>query len=616
MSAALATIDKVHTVVDLLRWRAAQTPGAPAFRQRDAERQWQSTTWGDFAGQVDALARGLFLAGARPGDRLAVIAPVSLAWELLHHAALAAGCVVVGLDAHDCPDRLSHMLALAQVRHLACADGGLLQQLASAPPAGSTEGQARPEGLRIVLPAPPSIATAADNPTGKDHLETAFSNISDLQGQGMHGAWPTGHAHPAQQDDATIIFTSGTTGSPKGIVYRHDQLLQAALAIQQAFGFVGPAGRLLCWLPLSNLFQRMVNLAAIRSGTASYLVHDPRAVVEMAGEVQPDILVAVPRFFEKLLAGVRAQASQAPWPTRRLIAWAWSVGHRYRRLQRQGAPVPGLLRLQHALADRLVLARIRRVLGDRLVCLVSGSAPAGLGLLEDLHALGWLVLEAYGLSENVMPMAMNRLDAWRFGTVGQPLPANQLRVDTHGELQVRGSGVFSGYLGDATDTGLDAEGYYRTGDIGHVDDRGFLVLTGRASELIKTSTGRRIAPANVEAVLAAVPGIDQAIVLGHGRKQLVALCTLADPAALHALNLALQRAVAKLSSHERPAALALLPQPFSMARDELTPNLKLRRQVIASHHAELVEQLHRAVEQRSPGDLLILPILGQPAPGR
>lgn len=571
------------TIPGLLAERVAATPAAAAFHVQDDAGGWQAVRWQRFADEVQRLRDRMVGAGLRPGDRLALIAPVSLQWELVHHAALAAGAIVVGLDAHDLPQRLAQMVEQADITAFVAADMGSLTAL----------DPRRLAAARFVLRL---TRAGAAPPAGMKVLDWEELSAADRAEQ-------PGARHVVQAGDlATIIFTSGTTGQPKGIPYTHGQVCLASSAICANFPFVDSSSRLLCWLPLSNLFQRIVNLAAMQQGAATYLLGDPRQVMQAVGTVSPDIFVAVPRFFEKLHDGVRSAVDGQPPLRRSLARWAWSVGRRMSGCVLQQRQPPWWLRMQHAAADRLVLARMRRVMGMRLRLMVSGSAPIGEHLLLEFHALGWLVLEAYGLSENIVPMAMNRVDDFRFGTVGRPVASNDIVVGEDGAVKVRGPGLFKGYLGDAQPLAFDSAGYYVTGDLGAWDPDGHLRLIGRSSELFKTSTGRRISPVQVEVVLREVPGIDQAVLIGAGRKFPVALCTLAagtvDDDQRSALQARLGEAVAGLPEHERPRGMLLLAQPFSLAQGELTANLKLRRAAIEAVHAEAIAALYLSLDSR------------------
>jgi len=580
MSSATLTQE---TVPGLLAQRAAASPSAVAFQQEAGPGYWEPVTWADFAQRVEHLRRGLAAAGLSHGDRLALIAPVSLEWELLHHAALALGVVVVGLDAHDLPERVADMVEQADVTAIATDSPQILSRL----------GGERWARIHLIV--------QLGSPAGAWPPETAPTLLAALEAAGTT-APSADRPAPAPGDMATIIFTSGTTGAPKGIAYKHAQLCLAVDAICEAFPFVGPGSRLLCWLPLSNLFQRMVNLFGMRRGAASYLLSDPRRVMEVVSGVAPDVFIGVPRFYEKLYDGIRDRiGSQRGW-RRWLVEWAWQTGRRSSPYRQTRQPMPTGLRLAWAAADRMVLRRVRAVMGDRLRCMVTGSAPTPKRLLEEFHGLGWLVLEAYGLSENVLPMAMNRASEFRFGTVGRPLAPNEIALAENGVVKVRGPSLFRGYLGDSRHEALDHEGFYMTGDLGEWDDDGYLRLIGRSGDLFKTSTGRRVAPVGVEAELRRVPGIDQAVLVGAGRKCPVALCTVAaggaDAPARRCLIDALAKCVARIAEHERPRGIALLDRPFSIEHGELTPNLKLRRAAIEALHARRIDALYRRLDER------------------
>lgn len=572
------------TVPAVLARRVAESPDAVAFQTETAPGQWSPVTWAGFASRVERLRRGLHAAGLRPGDRLAIIAPVSLEWELLHHAALSLGLVVASMDSHDLPERIAAMVELADITGFAVASPKILACL-------------KPERwtrcrLALQLSASGDAWPAGARPVSWD----ALNALGAASGSPVAGG-------PGPKDDATIIFTSGTTGAPKGITYRHEQVCLAIGAICDAFPFVGPGSRLLCWLPLSNLFQRIVNLAGMRSGAASYLLGDPRRVMDVVGSVEPDVLIGVPRFYEKLYDGVLARIQALPRWQRWTVQWAWKIGRQSSPFRQRRRAMPMGLLLRWTIADRLVLRRVRAVMGARLQCMVTGSAPTRVQLLEEFYALGWLVLEAYGMSENVMPLAMNRPDRFRMGSVGSVTPGNEIAISTDGRLRVRGPGVFDAYLGEPHGTRLDADDFFTSGDLARIDEQGFVWLRGRVSDFIKTSTGRRIAPTPIEDALREVHGIDQAVVVGNGRRQIAALVTLVDPqappdSAGDALQAALQRRLADLAPNERPAVVVVLDRPLSINDGELTPNLKLRRDQVELNHRNLID---RAFERLADG---------------
>jgi long-chain acyl-CoA synthetase len=249
------------------------------------------------------------------------------------------------------------------------------------------------------------------------------------------------------------------------------------------------------------------------------------------------------------------------------------------------------LRLRWAIADRAVLRRLRAVMGDRLQCMVTGSAPTPLHLLEEFHALGWLVLEAYGMSENVMPMAMNLPARFRLGTVGVVTPGNEIAIAPNSEVSVRGPGVFSRYVNASSTPPRGPGSYHFTGDLGALDDDGFLRLRGRTADFLKTSTGRRVSPEPIEATLRKSPGVDQVVVVGHGRKQIAAIVTLSTSDlptgdAREALEHQLRLHIAKLAAAEQPAVVIVSERALAVERGELTANLKVRRAQVESNYSE------------------------------
>ena len=567
-----------HTLPSFLSLRVAESPAAIAFWQEADHTGWDPITWQEFELRVARLRDALHAAGLRKGERLALIAPVSLEWELVHHAALAMGAVVVGIDAHDLPARIALLAEQADVAGFVTSDA---RTLASVLPQ-------RLARVRFVL----DLGGGAEIPAGVRGFNWAEFNA-------LAQSATSQPARPTADDLATIIFTSGTTGDPRGIAYSHRQVCLAIDAICDVFSFVDQRSRLLCWLPLSNLLQRMVNLAGMRKGAATYLLGDPRRVLTALPTAAPDIFIGVPRFYEKLYAGICERIATEPRLRRGLIRRAWSIGRRYSKHRLENRPVPVWLRGVHWIVDRTILVRVRRLMGARLRFLVTGSAPTPKHLLEEFHALGWVVLEAYGLSENVLPMAMNRPGDYRFGTVGRPLPGNEIVMGHDGTIKVRGPGVFTGYVGKGRDSSFDDEGFYATGDSGQWDDDGRVILTGRTGDMIKTSTGHRIAPAGVEASLRKVPGVDQAVLIGAGRKCAVALCSLQstlDRAGRESLKAALNEQLEFINENERPRAIGVIERPLSIELGELTANLKLRRGTIEMTQDGLIRKLYETLD--------------------
>ena len=550
------------TIPAILRERALSTPTETALLHR-VESGWRPLSCEELWRSVLAVAAGLEDLGIAKGDRVGILARSGLEWELMYMAALALGGVVVPLDRHDAPERWRRIAAKAGLDALLVDETALLGEL--------------------------PVKTAIT-------VEEASSRATPWRTLVVGRAEPRGPL-PEPRDDAMLLFTSGTTGESKGVRYTHEQVLLAARSVVSALG-LEPGARLLSWLPLSSPFQRMGNLSALLAGGAVVLVEDPRRVLEALAEIPCDVVLGPPRFFEKLHAGIEAAIAKRPRPLRALIRAAVAVGDRHARCAREGRRPSLCLRALRALADRLVLPRLRRILGARAPLLISGSAPMPVRLLESFHALGFLVLEAYGLTEDIVPLSMNRPDAFRFGSVGKPLPANELRLSDDGEVLVRGPGASTGYLGDGVH-GLTPDGFLATGDQGRLDEDGFLHLTGRRAELLKTSGGRRVAPAGIEAKLRAIPYVEHAAVVGADRKCLVAVMAVDPTLAQDGERIAsdVRAHVSDLPRFEQPAGVLVVRDGFSVAGGELTASAKLRRSFVERKFLPAIERLYATLDR-------------------
>jgi long-chain acyl-CoA synthetase len=576
---------KPNTVPDWLALRVALTPNKPAYWRQLATGEWSSTNWGGVADKVHALSAHLVRLGLRSGDHVAIMMPTVQEWEFCHLAVLATGGVVVGLDAHDAPENIRHILQTVEPKALLVESSEQFDLLAN------------------LLPTAPAIIIAreATASQGIKSLQNLLAPLTEID-----ITLPT--VKPS--DLATIIFTSGSTGQPKGIAYTHSQICLAGEAILSRFPSINEDARFPCWLPLSNLFQRIINLCSIMRGTQSYFVESPRDIAKLLPEIRPEFFVGVPRFYEKLYTGIQSEIAKRPWILRKIVNLAWIIGNHFQEMQRGLRPQSLALKAAHYLAERLVLSHIRGMMGPNLKFMVSGSAPMPLWLLEKMHGLGWLIIEAYGVSECIVPIANNTLESYRFGSVGKPLSENEIKIAEDGELLVRGPGVFNGYLGETSrNEAFEEDGYFHTGDYAQLDTDGFLSLTGRKSEIFKTSTGRRIAPVPVEACIKQLPYIENVVLLGRNRPVPVALLTLQSEVPgesrytpsltssfLQKIVADLEVACSSLPAYQRPAGALVIRSAFSISGGELTSNLKLKRNSIEEKFLANIDALYDALE--------------------
>jgi long-chain acyl-CoA synthetase len=404
-----------------------------------------------------------------------------------------------------------------------------------------------------------------------------------------------------QEDLYTYIYTSGTTGPPKGCMIRHRNYYEMTSSIERIEDLWVGDDVMLLYLPLAHNFGRLMSLWGAYAGFTIAFCPDPYAVAEMLPEVRPTLLPSVPRLYEKAHTAVTSKLEGASGPRRRLATWALGVGRRVSVLRQQGKPLPRGLALQHRLADRLVYAKVKDRFGGRLRIGISGGAPLAKEIGELFHALDILILEGWGLTECTTAATVNRPHRFRFGTVGPAMPGVEVKTDAEGELLVRSDTVFAGYLKDdeASQAVLTADGWLRSGDVGKVDEDGFVTITDRKKDIIVTAGGKNVAPQNIENELKTSRYVSQALVVGDRRPYVTALITLDDEEVAKANGDAralVQHAVddvnRKLSRFEQIKRFAIVPREFSAEEGEVTPTLKLRRRVIEERFAEEIERLY------------------------
>ena len=557
-----------RTAPELWRDAVRDAPPEPAYLEERSD-GWRPVSWSEAAERVEDLARGLLGRGVRHGDRVAVLARTRLEWILLDWAVMSIGAVVVGLyptnSAKECEYVLEHCGAVLAFTE----DDEQTHKLVSI--RGSLP------ALREVIP---------------------FDRLPKLESEGRLAR----HLQPdpvGEEDLATLIYTSGTTGPPKGCMLTHRNLVTAATCVVE--GVQQPGDVVLLFLPLAHSYGRLAHQAASFRGATLASVADVARVPEALAAVAPTVLPAVPRVYEKVHANTLGEIERAGGPRRRIGLWALGVGARASRARRTGAPVPRRLALQERLADRLVFAKVRERLGGRLRLGVSGAAPLSTDVIEFFHALGVPVIEGYGLTETASSATVNEPENFRIGTVGRAVDDTEIRLAEDGEILIRSDSVFAGYYKEpeATAEALTEDGWLRTGDVGEIDDDGFLRITDRKKDLIITAGGKNIAPQNLENALKVSRFVSQAIVVGDRRPYVTALLTL-DEAEVAASGRDPQSLAQELvdgvnrdrTRVEQIKRFAVLPRDFSQEEGEVTPTLKLRRKVIHDHFADEIERLY------------------------
>jgi long-chain acyl-CoA synthetase len=557
-----------RTAPELWREAVRDAPPTPAYLEEGPE-GWSPVSWDEATERIDALAHGLLAHGVRHGDSVAVLSRTSVDWILLDWAIMSIGAVVVGLyptsSASECRYLLEHseaVLALAeddeQTHKLVSVRGSL-------------------PALREIIP---------------------FDRLGELEAEGR--ASKHLEAEPVEEDDlATLIYTSGTTGPPKGCMLTHRNLVTAATKVRSALQ--QPGDVLLLFLPMAHSYARLAHQASSHQGATVAAVADVARVPEALMAVQPAVLPAVPRVYEKIHANALGEIERAGGLRRRIGLWAVSVGERVSRVRREGHKPWPWLALEHKIADKLVFAKVRARLGGKLRVGASGAAPLSVEVMEFFHAMGVPVIEGYGLTETSSSATSNDPADFRIGTVGRPVDDCEIKLDTDGEILIRSDANFAGYYKDpeATAAALSEDGWFRSGDVGEIDADGFLKITDRKKDLIITAGGKNIAPQNIENALKSSRFISQAIVVGDRRPYVTALLTL-DEAEVASSGRDPQELAQEVVDDvnrdrvrvEQIKKFVIVPREFSLEEGEVTPTLKLRRRVIQDHFAAEIEQLY------------------------
>ena len=614
------------SIGDLFRRRTRATPGAPAIYEKRGG-AWEATTWRGFYDAARRVARGFSALGLDRGDRVAILGPTRAPWAIADMAAQLVGAVSFGIYPQQTPDQIRYLLEHSEAK-VVYVDGAA--ELASVIAAARDLAT-----LRAIVPWDAALAATAkaEDPRVTSPEVLSGEPMADEEIDRRLGAL-------SPEDTALLVYTSGTTGPPKGAMIRHRNviaMLEATGPMNEFFA----SDLSLNFLPMAHAAERIFGfLQRIDTGIPVAYARSIGTVLEDLTEVRPTLFGAVPRIFEKAYARVQAELSKKPPAVRRLFAWAVSVGRRASALEIEGRAVPPGLAAQRALADRLVFRRVRAAFGGRVRFFVTGAAPIALPILEFFWAAGLPIYEVYGMTEATVATHLNRPRAVRLGTVGRVLAPMEARIADDGEVLLRGPWIFEGYLKspEATSEALEG-GWLHSGDIGTVDADGFLRITDRKKHLIITSGGKNLAPANIEnAVKNQDPLVSQVYAHGDRRPYVVALVapspleTLAwgrehgilpagevaslsreimeNPVARSAaLNAAMARVVADaaftdrireavrkgnqhLAHVEQVRRFAVLDRDFSQEAGELTPTMKVKRKAVADLHGMLLESVY------------------------
>lgn len=593
---AVVEADPSLNATDLLLQRVAQTPGEPLFSVPTPDGGWTDLTAREFHSQVAALAKGLIAAGIQPGEKIGFMCAVRYEWTLVDFAAWFAGAVLVPIYETSSPSQIHYILA----------DSGATALIVE-----TAEHFTRFDEVREELPDVTKVWQLGLGDL--DKLAAGGTAITDE-------ALETRRSAATGSDLATLIYTSGSTGRPKGCILSHSNFVELSRNAAVSMSEVVQVGAsTLLFITTAHVFARFISILCVYGGVKVGHQGDTKKLLPSLASFQPTFLLAVPRVFEKVYNSSEQKAEAGG--KGRIFRQAADVAVAHSKALDAGV-VPLGLRLKFALFDRLVYSKLKAALGGRVKYAVSGSAPLGTRLGHFFRSLDVRILEGYGLTETTAPASVNLVQRFKIGTVGPALPGVGIRIDSDGEVQVRGVNVFGGYWNnpEATAEAFDGE-WFRTGDIGALDDDGYLTITGRKKEIIVTAGGKNVAPAGLEDPIRANPLIGQVVVVGDQKPFVAALVTL-DPemlpvwlnnnseaadmplveAAAHAKVIAeVQRAVdaanAKVSRAESIRKFVILPTEFTEASGHLTPKMSIKRAVIAKDFAKQIDGMYQATTE-------------------
>jgi long-chain acyl-CoA synthetase len=596
--------ETARSIAEMFVRRVAETPDRRAFQHPVGDR-WPWLTWGETAAQVRAIALGLHSLGLTSEQRVSILSTTRLEWILAELGILCAAGATTTIYPSNTAEECHYILVDSETVIVFAENDEQVAKIAA---------------NRAVLPEVRKVVTF-DGRAGHDGWVITLADLEAL-GRALDAA------HPRRFDElvrsvrsehlATLIYTSGTTGVPKGVELTHDCWVFEAGAID-ALGILRPDDHQYLWLPLSHSFGKVLVVAQIAIGFQTTVDGRIANLVENLGAVKPEFMAAAPRIFEKVYNRIITGVRSSGLLRRRIFDWAMGIGRRVSQV-RQGRRKPsGLLALENALADRLVFRKIRDRFGGRIRFFVSGSAPLSREMAEFFHAIGILILEGYGLTESSAANFVNLPGSFVFGTVGPPLPGVEVKIaQDDGEILLNGRCVMRGYHNqpEATAEALK-DGWLHTGDIGELTPQGFLRITDRKKDLIKTSGGKYVAPQAIEASLKALcPYLSHVLVHGNNRNFCTALVTL-DPDSIKSwlrrqgmdgtpsaelandervvrmVRAAVEELNGKLASYETIKKFAILPGDFTVEGGELTASMKVRRKVVEEKYKDLLDGFYR-----------------------
>ena len=581
--------------------------GLPAAFRSKVGSAWVGITHRETLERVKAISLGLRELGIRPGDKVAIVSENRPEWALTDYACLCARAADVPVYPTLTAKQTEYILRDSESVAVFCSTKAQVDKV--------LEVKGGLPGLKYI------IAYDADAAAGQAGI-TALAAV-EAKGRAaasQHPKWKDEALTAGPDDLATLIYTSGTTGDPKGVMLTHHNLWSNVQAVLQMIP-IGSGDECLSMLPLSHSYERMVDYTLFQAGVIINYAESFDTVAANLQEVKPTVVLSVPRLYEKVYARVLENALSGSAIKRTIFFWAKRTGEQWATLTLAGLPIPGGLRFKKKIADRLVFAKLQARTGGRIRFFVSGAAPLSADIAKFFYSAGLPIIEGYGLTESSPVLTLNPLDGIKLGTVGRAIPGVELKIAADGEILARGPNIMQGYYKqpDATRETLDADGWLRTGDIGELDSDGYLKITDRKKELLKTAGGKYIAPQPIEGMVKRNKFVANAVLYGDRRKFPIILVvpnfdalerwaaerglsygTRAELLELADVQAKMEREVMgtlrDLAKFETPKKVLLLENDFTIESGELTPTLKVKRRVIEKRYKDQIDAAYASAD--------------------
>jgi len=588
-----------RTIYEMFRDVASSRPDATACRYKSGG-EWHDMSWAEHEATVKTISKALLALGVQKGDRVGILSQTRAEWVQSDLGIVSCGAVTVGIYPSNLGPECSYILNHCEAEVLIVEDDGQLHKILS---------------IRAEIPKVRHIVRI-DGPGDPDNGVTSWKEFLGAGGS-IPDADLEARAGQIEPDDlASLVYTSGTTGVPKGAMITHRNLLFTSESVSGSL-IVEPHFVMLLFLPLAHVFARLIVYVCTHNGIAVAFAESIQKVADNLREVRPEFIVCVPRIYEKVYDKITSGVEEAGGLKATIFNWALGVGRQVSALQLQNKPIPGFLGLKHKLATKLVLGKIQAAFGGQMIYAISGAAPLNKEIAEFFHACGVVILEGLGMTENTSFSNVNRYDHNKLGTVGPTGPGIEMKLAPDGEVLFRGDNVVKGYYKQPEETAetFGADGWLRTGDIGEIDEDGFLRITDRKRDIIVTAGGKNVAPQRIERILRTSRYIGQVVAIGDKRQFISALVTLdpesvpawakekgitfecvedlsSNPEVMKLIESEVDDKNNQLASFESVKKFRILPRDLSIEAGEMTPTLKVKRKVVLDKHAGLVDGMY------------------------